>query len=58
MITPPYVCDWALLGCIGAFKGVISKGVEQKGVAEVSRGAPQKKPRKIWVIHVNTRHKN
>jgi hypothetical protein len=39
-------------------RGIPIKVVEQKGVGRVSLGTKYKKPKKIWVIPVNTEYKN
>jgi hypothetical protein len=45
------------LWCIGAFKGVYPEKGGAKGEGVVGRGNKQKKPKKIWVIPVNTADK-
>ena len=41
----------------GATDVCTQKPVEQKGVGRFGLGTQNKKPKKIWVIHVNTRGK-
>jgi len=51
------VCYWALLVYIGAIKGCTRKSRRAKGVGGMGVGTQNKKPKKIWVIPVNTRGK-
>lgn len=55
-------CKRCVIGCIGCllehYRGAPEKVVEQKGVGVGGLGTQNKKPKKIWVIHVNTPYKN
>lgn len=57
LVHPLRCVIWLIGATLGQMRGAPEKVVEQKGVGRRCVGTQNKKPKKIWVIPVNTRGK-